>query len=490
MNRHRKKNDFLMQGSILAMAGLITRLIGMIYRVVLTRIVGTEGMGYYNTAYEIYNLTLLISTYSVPVAISKIVAAYDNKGEYNNSYRVFKVGIIVSSSIGFIASLLLLVFSNQLSAFMKWPSAAIPLRILAPTIFIFSVMGIIRGFFQGKKTMVPTALSQVIEQIFNAIFSVLAAYLLIRAFKDTTETAAYGAAGGPAGTFIGAVFGLMFMILVYRINSSYFLHQSIKDHTDSLESDSMIAKTILLTMLPIILSQTVYQISGILDNYIFSDIMFKKGMDESAKAVLYEAYSNKYKWLYNLPVAIASSFGVTIVPILSGAFASKDIHLVREKCHSAIKLNMIIAIPAAVGLGVLAEPIFTMLFHKSSDMLSPSLMQLGCIAVVFFALSTLSNGILQGVNLLRLPIWHAFISLVVHIPLIIILIGPLDFGVYGLVIGNCTYGLMVCILNWNSMRKELGYIQELKTTFLIPLLSAGGMGALAWIIYSLLFALL
>ncbi|MBP5332463.1 MAG: polysaccharide biosynthesis protein [Lachnospiraceae bacterium] len=485
--KREKKNDFLMQGSVLAMAGLLTRFIGMVYRIVLTRIVGTEGMGYYNTAYEIYNLALLVSTYSIPVAISKIVADRDYKGQYVNSNRVFRVGLLVSSTIGFIASFVLLVFANPLAAFMKWPSAAIPLRVLAPTIFVFSIMGIIRGFFQGKKTMIPTAISQVIEQIFNAIFSVLAAWLLIRAHKDQADVAAYGAAGGTAGTLIGAVFGLIFLIFVYRINSYYFLKKSLKDKTGIVESDNDLTRAILLTMLPIILSQTVYQLSGIIDNYVFSKIMYGKGMEESMKAILYEAYSNKYKWLYNLPVAIASSFGVTIVPVLSAAYAARDAKSVREKCHSAIKLNMIVAIPSAVGLGVLARPIMQMLFHKSADELSPILMQLGCVAVVLFAYSTLTNGILQGVNQLRLPIIHAGISLLIHIPLLIILLGPLNVGVYAMVIGNCTYGLMVCILNWNSMRKRLGYKQELRTTFMIPAEAAGGMGIVAWGIYKIIF---
>ncbi|MCR5324745.1 MAG: polysaccharide biosynthesis protein [Lachnospiraceae bacterium] len=487
MKRKTKKNDFLMQGSVLAMAGLITRLIGMVYRVILTRIVGTEGMTYYNTAYEIYNLALLVSTYSIPVAISKIIADRDSKGQYVNSNRVFHVGLLVSSTIGFIASFILLVFAGPIASFMKWPSAAIPLRVLAPTIFVFSIMGIIRGLFQGKKTMVPTAFSQVIEQVFNAIASVLAAWLLIRAHKDSADVAAYGAAGGTTGTLVGAIFGLIFLIFVKRINNYYFDRKCLKDHTGIIESDSEITRTILLTMLPIILSQTVYQLSGILDNYIFSQMMFKKGMEESAKAVLYEAYSNKYKWLYNLPVAIASSFGVTIVPILSASFAKKDMKMVREKCHSAIKLNMVVAIPSAVGLGVLAKPIILMLFNKSADDLSPVLMQLGCIAVVFFALSTLTNGILQGVNLLRLPILHAGISLIIHIPLLILLLGPLNFGIYGMVIGNCTYGLLVCILNWNSMLTRLGYKQELKTSFLKPAEAAGGMGIVAWAVYKIIF---
>lgn len=479
----KRKNDYLLQGGILAIAGLITRFIGLIYRIPLTRIVGTEGMAYYNTAYEIYNIALLVSTYSVPVAVSKLIADRDSRGQYLNSHRIFRVGMVLSSGIGLTVSLLLFIFAKNLASFMKWPSAAIPLRVLAPTIFVFSIMGIIRGLFQGKRTMVPTAFSQIIEQIFNAIFSIVAALLLIRAHKDSAEAAAYGAAGGTTGTLVGAVFGLIFLVFIYSINSEYFTRKCLKDHTGIRESDKDIAKMILLTMLPIILSQTIYQLSGILDNYMFSRILFGKGMEEAEKAVLYEAYSNKYKWLYNLPVAIASAFGVSIVPTLSATYKSNNLDSVRTKVASSIKVNMIVAIPSAVGLTFLGGPILLLLFNHPDDLLSGKLMTLGGIAVVFFALSTLTNGILQGIDRLSLPVIHSAISLAVHIVLVIVLVGPLNFGAYGLVIGNVTYGLLVCILNWISIGDILEYRQEIRTTFLKPLAASLIMGLISFGIF-------
>ncbi len=486
----KNKNDYLLQGGILAIAGLITRFIGMIYRIPLTRIVGSEGMAYYNTAYEIYNIALLVSTYSVPVAVSKLIADKDSQGQYINSNRIFRVGMVLSGAIGLAASLILFIFANPLAAFMKWPSAAIPLRVLAPTIFVFSIMGIIRGLFQGKRTMVPTAFSQVIEQIFNAIFSIVAALLLVKAHKDTSEAAAYGAAGGTTGTLAGAVFGLIFLIFVYSVNSGYFTRKCLKDHTGIKDSDSDIAKMILLTMLPIILSQTIYQLSGIIDNYMFSRIMYGKGMEEAEKAILYEAYSNKYKWLYNLPVAIASAFGVSIVPTLSATFRENDVESAKVKIAASIKVNMIVAIPSAVGLMFLGGPILLLMFNRPDDLLSGRLMTLGGIAVVFFALSTLTNGILQGLSHLKLPVIHSAISLGVHIILVFILVGVFNFGVYGMVIGNVTYGLLVCILNWMSIAEILDYKQEIKTTFLIPAVSALIMGGISFGLYKLIYMIL
>lgn len=490
MSEQKKNNNFLLQGGILAIAGLITRFIGMIYRIPLTRIVGREGMTYYNTAYEIYNMALLVSTYSIPVAVSKLVSAKDSEGQYINSYKIFRVGMVVSGTIGFIVSALLFIFAVPLATAMKWPSAALPLKVLAPTIFVFSIMGIIRGFFQGKKTMVPTAISQIIEQIFNAVFSIVAALLLIRANKDTAEVAAYGASGGTTGTLVGAIFGLIFLVFIYSINSDYFTRKCLHDHTGARDSNKDVAKAILLTMLPIILSQTIYQVSGLIDNYMFSEIMYGKGMGQSEKAVLYEHYSNKYKWLYNLPVAIASAFGVTVVPVLSGLTREGNIVAIKEKIASSIKLNMIIAIPAAVGLSVLGGPIFILLFNDPEDVLSGRLMTLGGVAVIFFALSTLTNGILQGINKLRVPVIHAAISLGIHIVIVYVLVKVLDFSVYGMVIGNVTYGLLVCILNWISIAKELDYKQEIRTTFVIPAISSLIMGALALIVYKILYLII
>lgn len=482
-----KKNDFIVQGSILAIAGLITRFIGLIYRAPLTRIVGSEGMAYYNTAYEIYNLVLLLSTYSLPVAVSKLISSYESRKEYKNSYRVFQIALLVAFVLGGIGTLILFVFASPLATAMGWPSAAIPLRVLAPTIFIFSVMGVIRGLFQGKKTMVPTAVSQLVEQIFNAIVSVVAALLLAKAFKDNLDVAAYSAAGGTAGTLSGAIFGLVFLLIVFFVNKSYFSRQREKDTVGVTETTSGFVKMVLLTMLPIVLSQTVYQLSGIIDNTLFGRILEGKGVEESSKAILWEAYSNRYKWLSNLPVAISSAFGVSIVPMLSGSFAKGDLEESKRKAGAAIKLNMLIAIPSAFGLAAIARPVIILIFGDTGETLSPNLMRLGAVAIVFFAYSTITNGILQGISRLKIPVIHAAISLAVHIVLVFVLIKVFDFSAYGLVIGNVTYALLVSVLNFRSIEKYLEYKQEFKRTFLIPIAASAVMGVIAYLVYTLCY---
>lgn len=484
-----KKNDYLFQGGLLAAAGLVTRIIGMIYRIPLKNLIGSEAMGYYSAAYEIYNLALILSTYSVPVAVSKLVSARDAEHRYRSSARVFRASMAISGILGLIMALVVVAYSNELAGLIDNPAAAIPLRYLAPTIFVFAIMGVIRGFFQGQKTMVPTSISQIIEQIFNAVGSVAAAALFVNAFADTARVAQYGAAGGTTGTLIGAIFGLIFLILIFIYNRPYFKSKEKKDTSEYTEEYSDIARDLLLTMLPIILSQTVYHLSGIIDVKLFHHLMSARGMDEASRSIQFDAFSNEYKWLYNVPVAIASAFGVTIVPVLSSLTRSGDINAIREKIAGSVKVNMVIAIPAAVGLGVLGRPILQMLFRTDVS-LGGELLMLGSSAVVFFALSTLTNGILQGTNHLHRPVVHSAVSLAIHIGIDWLLVGYLGFGVYGLVIGNVTYGLLVSILNWVAIDDLFDYRQELKTTFLIPILSSVIMGATGYGIYRLLMLLL
>ena len=480
-----KKNNYLTQGLILAVAGLVTRFIGMLYRIPLTNIVGSEGMGYYSAAYEVYNIALLVSTYSIPVAISKIISAGNAQGHFEDGKRVFRVGLLFSSSCGLIVTVVLLIFADPIAASMGYPSASLPLKVLSPTIFVFSCMGVIRGLFQGRRNMVPTAVSQVVEQIINAVVSVVCALLFINAVSDYSK-ASLGAAGGTMGTLAGAVAGLVFLV-------GFFLFSKKKESGNGFEekvSDTItpygsLLKLLIATMIPIVLSQTIYQLSGITDDFMFGRILGSKGIPEAERAVLFEAFANKYKWLYNMPVAIASAFGVSVVPVLSSAFAVKDIEGIKEKIKSTVKLNMMIAIPAAAGLSFFAGPIMNLFFGSDGELASHILVW-GGIAVVVFAYSTLTNGVLQGINRLKAPVVHSGISLLIHIPLLFILLMYTGLDEYALMICNILYALVVCVLNMRALKKEIGYRQELLGSFVAPLACSLIMGLFGRGVYQLL----
>lgn len=499
MSSRRKSSHFLVQGSILAVTSLLVRIIGLIYRIPMTNIIGDEGMGVYSNTFEIYNIALILSSYSLPMAVSKLVAVRRVNKEYKNSYRIFLSALAFAVSVGFITTMIIFVGADFIATFYEGNSIALPLRVLAPTIFVFAIMGVFRGFYQGKNTMIPTAISQLLEQIINAVVSIVASYILVTNFSKSVNVASYGAAGGTLGTFIGAAIGLLFLVFVFIIYKPVLNKQMRHDSDEYRESYQSIFKLLLLTIAPIILSQVVYQISGFLDGILFYQTMSTKQVSSFDLEVLTEAvegqkyiepylnklmgiYGTKYRLLTNVPVAIATAIAAAIITSIAAAYERGMKDIIRHKVHVAIKFNMIIAIPSAVGMAVLASPILQLIFNDGRK-LPANFLMLGSISIVFFALSTITTAVLQGIDRLRVPVIHSAISLGIHIVLVLLLLLLTPLSTYALVIGNVSFALVVCILNWISIERYLNYRQEIIKTFVIPLVSAGLMGVGAYFIY-------
>lgn len=483
------KNDFLVQGSILAAASIISRFIGLLYKVPVYNIIGKSGMAYYGNAFEIYNIVLILSSFSLPLSVSKLVSARNEKKEYINSYRIFLCAMVFAIISGILFTLLLYFGADSYASFvLKQPGTAIPLKILAPTIFISAVMGVLRGYFQGKKTMVPTALSQLIEQIVNAVVSIAASYFFMKKYNPSPDVEAYGAAGSTLGTCIGAFVALLFLIFIYFIYKPTIRKQLTRDRNSDYEPYKQMFTLLIITIIPVILSQTVYQITGVIDGALYGHIMDGKGIAEEIRDDMYGEYTGFYKTLTNLPVAIASAMASSIVPSIVSAFSREDRKELHEKINSSIHFNMIIAFPCAVGMGVLAGPILQLIFPRATD-LGAGLLGTGSIAIIFFALSTISNGILQGINKMRVPVINSAISVVIHVIIVVIALQVFNMGTYGLVLGNATFALVVCILNWMSIRKYLEYKQEIKKTFVIPAVSSAIMGVVTWLVYQGIYLL-
>lgn len=480
--------NFLVQGSILAAAGIIVRFIGLLYKIPMTRALGNDGIGYYNTAYEIYNIGLILSSYSLPLAISKLIAARRVKGLMQDAHRVFISGLIFGLVSGGLMTAILLFGGNWIADVVyNSPSSALPLKVMAPTILVFSIMGVIRGYFQGLGTMIPTSISQIIEQIVNAVISITASYTFMIWFANRENPASYGAAGGTLGTLSGAVAAFIFLTLLMMHYRKLNAKELNRPQTAPAASWGRIYAALFLTMTPIVLSQFVYQLSGSVDNSMFGHIMEGKGLVEEQRQSLMGIYGGKYRLLSNVPVAIASSLGTSMIPSIVRSRTQHHHDEVQYKIRLTVKFNMLIAIPCAVGMGVLASPIMQLIFSDRQE-LTANLMMLGAPAVVFFSLSTVTNAVLQGIDLMRKSVTHSAISLALHTVLVYIMLEHWNWGVYGLVIGNVTFALVVCILNWISIGRALHYRQEVKTTFLLPLAAALIMGAGALGVYKLVYA--
>lgn len=476
--------NFLVQGSILAAAGIVVRLIGLIYKIPMTRALGDDGIGYYSIAYGIYNIGLILSSYSLPLAISKLVAARRIRQQHHDSQRVFLCGMGFGISVGGLMTLILLFGADWITTYIfNSPGSALPLKVMAPTILVFSVMGVMRGYFQGHGNMIPTSLSQIVEQIVNAVVSIVASYTFMNWFADRENPGSYGAAGGTLGTLTGAVASLILLtVLMLRQRKSQAALLQTPQRIPA-ETWSRVASTLIFTLTPIILSQFVYQLSGSVDDSMFGLIMGQKGLDETLRMTHLGVYGGRYRLLTNVPVAIASSLGTSMIPSIIASQVQKRSGEVHYKIHLAIKFNMLIAIPCAVGMGVLAGPIMLLLFGRKNWELATNLLQIGAPAVIFFSLSTVTNSVLQGIDLMRKSVTHSAVSLVIHVILVYIMLQYLNWGVYGLVIGNVTFALVVCILNWFAIDRHLQYKQETKTTFLLPLAASAIMGGVTYAAY-------
>ena len=485
-NKNSKSTNFIVQGGILAMAGVLARLIGLIYRVPMQRTIGDAGMGYYSAAFQIYSLMLIISSYSLPVAVSKLIAGYTARDEYKNAKRIYNCSMLFACFTGGITCLIVFFCADFLAGLIKLPKSAIALRILAPTLLVVAIMGVMRGFFQGNGSMVPTATSQLVEQIINAIVSVVAAKFLFDyglgvsgLLRDDDYAAAYGAAGGTLGTSAGALAGLICLIIVYLISKRDFNYRVRHDENRHSDTFGRMLFALILTVLPVLLSTTVYNLSDILDQGIFNYVMDTKGLSE-VKAEHWGIFSTKYKVLTNVPVALASAVCSSMMPSLTGCIRREEYKIARRKVSLAMRFTMILSIPCAVGLAVLGKPIISTLFQGEVD-IPATMLKIGSIAVVFYSMSTLSNGVLQGIDKLNIPVRNAAIALVLHVGILYFMLDVFNMGLYGVVISCVLFALIMCILNWLAIRKYLNYQQEIVRTFVIPTVSSIFMGLVAWL---------
>ena len=483
-------SNFIIQGSILAIAGIIVRLIGMLYRIPLANYIGDEGNGYYSAAYNIYSIMLILSSYSLPVAVSKMVSARLARGQYRNARKILRAALFYATIVGGVGFCALWFGSGFFAEHViKMPYSAYALKVLAPTVWIMAYLGVLRGFFQGHSTMVPTAVSQIFEQIVNAVISLLAAKSLFDlgvksnlVYGSTEYSYAFGAAGGALGTGAGALTALILFVGLYLMYRPKMKRRIRKEQGTSAESYGMITSTLFLTVVPIIVSSSLYNSSTVIDNVLFGQIM--TGLGEAKQiASQWGIYSGKYHLLFNIPVAVANSLSSSLIPALSRAVAEKDRKQTLNRIASAIRFSMIIAIPSAVGLAVLAAPISNLLFpgRDNTDLIKMTCY--GSSAVVVYSLSTVTNAVLQGINRMKTPIRTAGISLVLHTVILFVMLRYLHMGIYGVLYANILFALFICILNARSIARFKRYRQEVKKTFLIPMVASAVMGAAAFGVY-------
>ncbi len=483
--RNNKKDGFIMQAGILAAASIICRMIGLLYRGPLTGIIGDEGNGYYSTAYNIYTIVLLVSSYSIPSAIAKVLAQRLALKEYRNAQRIFKCALVYVMVVGGAASLILFIGAPY---FVMGNSIPV-LRVFAPTIFFYGLLGVLRGYFQAHRTMMQTSVSQILEQILNAAVSLGAAYVLMQtavsAGGDGSTQAMYGAVGSAVGTGAGVVIALLFMAVIYMMNRKMIKRRAAYDRTETQESYWDIFKLMMAVVTPFILSTCIYNLTTSLNQTIYLKMMVKyKEIDVIAATTELGIFSSKAVTISNIPIALASAMSAAIVPTIASTYAQGSVKQTKKKVAYAIKVTMLISIPAAVGIGVLARPVMMVLFPQLESLELASRLLMGLSAtVVLYGLSTLTNAALQGIGKVNTPVINATIAIVIQTAVLVSILYYTDWGVYGVMTATVLYSFFMCVLNNVFMKKYLGYKQEIDKTFARPVFSAVLMGAAAYGIY-------
>lgn len=474
-----------MQAGILAMASMIVRVIGLLYRAPLTAIIGDEGNGYYGTAYNIYTIILMVSSYSMPSAISKLMAQKLAVGEYRNANRVFRCALMYGVLVGLVGSGLLFFGAR----FLVPDVAVCVLQVFAPTVFLFGILGSMRGYFQARGSMVPTSVSQILEQLANAVVSIAAAWLLMQTAvgADPTRRAQLGAMGSALGTGAGVLIALLFMVFCFRRSKEGRKAEILSDATGKEEKYRIFLRDTILVITPFMLSGVIMNLTTSLNQTIYMRMLIDlKGAGETATTTLYGIFSNKAVVISNIPISIATAVSSAIIPGISAAYARRDETGARRQVGNAIRITSIIAIPSAVGLAVLARPITMLMFPQMESLeLASSLLSLLAVTVIFYSISTITNAALQSIGRMNLPLVSAGIALVLQTVVLVLLLRFTDLDVRALVLVSILYSVMIFAVNQYYLRRFLGIRQDVRRDYLQPLVCAALMGAAAKAVYYL-----
>lgn len=506
MKNTTQKHSFMVNVMIILFSQIAVKLLGMIYRMVITNIsgFGDQGNGYYNAGFQVYTLLLAISSVGIPNAISKMTSARNAVGDYKGAYRIFRSALILFSVIGIICSAVLFFGAEAIAVhIINMERAKYVLMALSPSIFFVCVSSVIRGYFTGMSNMQATSRSQVLEQVFKCVLTVAIVYIMSRLvlFPDDLDlNSAAMAAGANFATSIATVLSCLYLIIFYKRREKGLLRQvkNSSGETISLSLKKMFA-SILLISIPISLGSIISAVNRIVDTATITrgiEVAFAGGIDAYGKfvanptleqlkneAVRLSGILAKSDTLLNLPIAMNIAFATVLVPSVSGALAVGDKKTASKHVSYSLLISILLILPCAVGYVVLARPIYQLIYPNASY--GYDLLQLSSVALIFIALNQTISGSLQGLGKVFAPATGLLMGCIAKFILNVILIRQPSIHIYGAPISSIvcqvisfSYGFTILAKN---MSVKLGFVKYI----LKPVSCAAAMGAAAWAVYSL-----
>ena len=482
-----KGQNFVKGAAILGIAGVVVKILGAIYRIPLSNIIKPEGMGYYQTAYPFYVLLLTISTAGVPVAVAKLVAEKRAIGDYKNAHKIFKVALMALVFLGLLTSMVIAFGAKSIVAYLGNENAYYALIALVPALFFVPIMSAFRGFFQGSQSMLPTALSQIVEQLFRVVTGLSLTYILLN------KGIPIAAGGASFGGSMGALFGTIVIMGIYlrqKKDIQTEIDSTVKEREYSINA---IIKDLLFIAVPITLGAAISPIMDTIDAALV--LRRLQSINYSAKEAnaLYGQLKGFAQTLINLPQVFSIAISMSLMPAISHASSRKSKEEVAELISTGLRLTLLIGLPSAFGLFILAKPIIALLyFNNTAEVISVTgeILQYLALGVVFLTLVQALTAIIQGLGKPFIPVRNLLLGAIVKIILTYFLTAIPAINVKGAAISTVVAFGIAASLNFIYIIKVVKAELDMKKIFLKPLASALGMAIIARLAYNLLRSLL
>ena len=471
--------------TILAVAGIISKIFGAIFRIPLTNMIGAEGQSYYGVAYPVYQLFFAIATAGFPVAISRMVSERTARGDYINAHKSYKLSLKVSMALGILSFAIMYFGAGAIAKAYANPGAEASLKAVSIALLFTPIVASLRGYYQGRQNMRPTAVTEVIEQMVRVIVGLSLAYAF---YKTSLEKAAAGATFGASAGIIAA---LILMIVIYRLDSktrSRLVKKSVRVD----ESDRARIKQLFAYLIPITIGACIMPIMINIDAAIIVRRLLATGWDHHTAKNLYGLISGYVDPIIGLPNVFVDAICISMMPAVTTAFTLKNKEELDAHVRTGLKTMMVIAYPCAVGLIVLAKPILRMLYLKKldeADMAVP-LLQILAISIVTLAVMRILAASLQGIGKMNLPVINLFVGAIVKVVLTFVLVGIPALNVNGAGISSVCAYLTAGVLNYRALKKYADVKLDIGGVFIRPLIASLIMGAGAFATYKLFFMLI
>ena len=474
-----KKDSFLKGAAILGAAGIIVKIMGAFFRIPLGRIIGSEGLGYYQVGYPIYTFLLAFSAAGFPTAISKLVSEKRAQDNHKGAYQVFKVSFILLLIIGSISSIGLALGARYfVDTIIESPNAYYAVLTLAPALFFVSLLAAFRGYFQGMKNMIPSAISQIVEQFGRVLLGLtLAVVLLPRGVEIAATSPSFGAT-------IGGLLAFLYMLIVfYRARRKEILNPEIKLGEE--DTFTGVVRDLFKISIPITIGASVLPLISMMDSLIVLRRLQQIGFTYAEANQLFGQLTGMAVTLINLPQVLTVALAASIVPVISESVTMGNFESVKKDTQTAFRISMLLGLPAAVGLGVLSTPIMKLLFPAEPASVGEILLFLS-VAVLFLTQVQTLTGILQGVGKPIVPVRNLMIGAGVKLATTYVLTGIPSLNVKGAALGTVAAYLVASVLNFIAVKKYTNTQFDVVKVFIKPIISALTMGIVVKLGYTLL----